>query len=119
MGSRDAEVYFQLAILERDEGAPPSQVDAWLRQAVAWDPGFGEAQLLLGLEAQEPGLAVERLKAAARALPERSYVWHELGLAQAKTGEMDAARVSGLHALRTARTEHEERMAEALLDSLK
>jgi tetratricopeptide (TPR) repeat protein len=119
MGSRDAELRFQLAILERDEGAPASQVDALLRQAVARDPGLGEAQLLLGLQAHEPGLAVEHLKAAARALPERSYVWHELGLAQAKTGEMGAARISGLRALQTAGTEQEERMAESLLDSLK
>lgn len=119
MGSRDAEVYFQLALLDRDEGAPASQVDALLRQAVAHDPGFGEAQLLLGLEAHEPGLAVEHLNAAARALPERSYVWHAFGVAQAKTGETDAARVSALRALRTAATEQEQSMAESLLDSLK
>lgn len=121
MGSRDAEVYFQLAMLERDQRAGPDRVEELLQKTVALDPGFGEAQLLLGLGASEkdPTAAVEYLMAAARALPQRSYVWHELGLAQVKLGEMDAARVSGLRELRTAATEQEEKMAEALLESLK
>ncbi|HEY7334920.1 MAG TPA: hypothetical protein VH639_08555 [Bryobacteraceae bacterium] len=121
LGSRDAEVYFQLAMLERDAGAPGSRVDALLEKTIELDPAFGEAHFLLGLHMtdSDPENAVQHLTAAARASPGKSYVWHALGYAQMRLGDTGSARLSASRALQTSATEQEERMAKALLDSLK
>ena len=121
LGSRNGTTYFQLAMLEREAGAPRRRVDQLLEQTVALDPGFGEAQFMLGSEASDDGdfeSGVARLGAAARALPRKSFMWHALGYAQARLGHTDQARQAASRALSTAATEQEQRMAEALLESL-
>jgi Flp pilus assembly protein TadD len=108
-------------MLERDAGAPGSRVDALLEKTIELDPAFGEAHFLLGLHMtdSDPENAVQHLTAAARASPGKSYVWHALGYAQMRLGDTGSARLSASRALQTSATEQEERMAKALLDSLK
>jgi tetratricopeptide (TPR) repeat protein len=122
MGARDAGTYFQLAMLERDAHASAARVTDLLNRAIDLDPNFGEAHFLLGLQATDDGeyeMAIDHLRAAARALPRRSYVWHALGYAEAMVGRVTEARISASRAARTARTQQEESMADALLDSLR
>jgi len=119
MGSRDAATYFQLAMLDRDTGA---KADELLKRAIDLNPDFGEPHFLLGVQATDDGdyeSAVNQLRAAAAALPRRSYVWHALAYAQSRLGQTGEARASASRALRTAGTVAEEQMAEALLNSLK
>lgn len=121
MESRDADAYFELAMLERDAGAQPTRIDELLRQAIALNPDFAEARFILGLNASEDGAfetAIEHFKAALNVRPRQSAWWNALAFAQAKAGRNGEARVSALRAAQTANTPEQEKMAEALLGSL-
>jgi tetratricopeptide (TPR) repeat protein len=118
LGDRDAGTYFELAMLERETGAPGARVDALLKRTVALNPNFAEAHFLLGTRATDDGdyaTAIGHLREALRVLPRQSYFWHALGYAQAKLGMRQEAAESARRALASAATEEHERMAEALL----
>jgi len=115
LGSRDASLYFEYAMLEHESGRPDSE---WLRKTVAVDPGFADAQFLLGVRETDDGdypSAIEHLRAATRVRPARSTYWHALGYAQAKSGARQDAIVSARRAIASAETGQEEQMARALL----
>jgi tetratricopeptide (TPR) repeat protein len=115
------EIYFELAMLRRDEGASSQEVDQLLERAIAADPSYAEAQLVLGQRQTDRGdytPAIEHLEKAANILPGQSDIWHALAYAQVKAGLKDAARDSARRALRTARSMEHERMAQVLLESL-
>jgi tetratricopeptide (TPR) repeat protein len=118
LGDRDAGTYLELAMLERETGAPGARVDALLKRTVALNPNFAEAHFLLGTRATDDGdyaTAIGHLREALRVLPRQSYFWHALGYAQAKLGMRQEAAESARRALASAATEEHERMAEALL----
>lgn len=113
LNDRDAQAWFQLAVMTNDDGA--------LAKAVELDPSFGEARVLLGVHATDDGdidAALEHLQQAARLMPRKSYVWYSLGYAQQKQGDPAAARRSLERALQTAATQEQRSMAATLLDSL-
>jgi Tfp pilus assembly protein PilF len=115
------EAYFALAMLKRDEGELPSEVDQLLERAIAADPLYAEAHLVLGqreTDRADYARAIPHLETAAGILPRQSYIWYALAYAQAKAGQKDAARDSTLRALQTARSMDHEQMARALLESL-
>ncbi|MBZ5605623.1 MAG: hypothetical protein LAO79_25265, partial [Acidobacteriia bacterium] len=114
LGNRDAALYFEYAMLERESGRPDAEL---LGKVIAIDPGFGDALFLLGVRETDDGNlrdAIEHLRAAVRAQPEKSTWWHALGYAQAKAGDVAAARQSARRALATAENDSEMKMAEAL-----
>lgn len=115
------EIYFQLAMLRRDEGAAEREVDQLLERAIAVDPSYGDAQLLLGQRETDRGeysQAIGHLQAAAGILPRESNAWYALAYAETKAGEKDRARDAARRALQTARTKQDEGMARVLLESL-
>jgi tetratricopeptide (TPR) repeat protein len=115
------EIYFQLAMLRRDDGAPEDEVDRLLERAIAADSSYADALLLLGQRETDRGeyaRGIEHLKAAAGILPRSSNAWYALAYAQSKAGEKDGARDSARRALQTARTREDEGMARVLLESL-
>jgi tetratricopeptide (TPR) repeat protein len=115
------EIYFQLAMLRRDEGAPEKEVDQLLERAIGADPSYADAHLLLGQRETDRGdyaRAIAHLNAAAGILPRSSNAWYALAYAQSKIGEKDGARDSARRALQTARSREDEGMARVLLESL-
>ncbi|MCU1337262.1 MAG: hypothetical protein JWO19_2843 [Bryobacterales bacterium] len=122
LDAKDATILFEYALLERDAGAGTERVRELLEKVVALNPNFGEAQLLLGVRATDDrryDAAVTYLRDAARLLPRQSYVWHALAYAQQKLGHYPEALEAAQRAVRTASTDEQEHMAEALRDALR
>ncbi len=122
LDNKDASILFEYALLERDAGAGNDRVRELLEQVVMLNPNFGEAQLLLGVRATDDGrydAAIKYLHEAARLLPRQSYVWHALAYAQQKLGNYPEALDAAQRAVRTASTDEQEHMAEALRDALR
>ncbi len=118
LGTRDASVYLECAMLERDRHAARERVDALLEHAIALDPDFGQPQFLLGVAQTDDGnfaSAVEHLKMAAHARPRRSDYWHALGYAQWKLGRPADALASARRAVAVSETTTQEDMAQALI----
>jgi len=115
------EIYFELAMLRRDEGAAEKEVDQLLERAIVAGPSYGDAHLLLGQRETDRGeyaQAIGHLEAAAGILARESNVWYALAYAETKAGEKDRARDSAKRALQTARNRQDEGMARVLLESL-
>jgi tetratricopeptide (TPR) repeat protein len=114
------EIFFELAMLDRDSGI--SDVDDLLQRAIAVNPSYAEAHLLLGLRATDRNEfpeAIGHLELAARFLPRQSYIWNELAYAQMKAGKLEAARDSALRAFQTAQSTDHASRASTLLEALK
>jgi tetratricopeptide (TPR) repeat protein len=109
MGFRDADTWFQLAMLRND--------DRLLEKALSIDPNFSDAHFLLGGRATDDGdfpSAIEHLRHAVARKPRRFSYWHALGYAQAKSGDRQGAAESARRAAQIASTSQEEEMAAAL-----
>jgi tetratricopeptide (TPR) repeat protein len=122
LDDKDSTILFEYALLERDAGAGTDRVRELLEKVVALNPSFGEAQLLLGVRATDDrrfDAAVTYLHDAARLLPRQSYVWHALAYAEQKRGHYPEALDAAQRAVRTASTDDQEHMAEALRDALR
>jgi tetratricopeptide (TPR) repeat protein len=122
LDDKDATILFEYALLERDAGAGNERVRDLLEKVIVLNPSFGEAQLLLGVRATDDRryeAAVVYLHDAARLLPRQSYVWHALAYAEQKLGHYPEALDAAQRAVRTASTDEQEHMAEALRDSLR
>ena len=116
LGSRDARVWLEYAMLLKETGAPREEVQRRLEKAVELNPRYAEAWFLLGLEAVAEGRHADAARAfeqAVRVLPRQSSFWHALALAYHRSGRSDEARRAARHALRAARTPQEREMAEA------
>ncbi len=114
LGSRDASLYFEYAMMERESGRPDPEL---LKKVIEIDPGFADAQFLLGVRETDEGdlrSAISHLRAATAAQPDRSNYWHALAYAESKAGAPEAA-LSIRRAMRTAANDQEMKMAEALL----
>jgi tetratricopeptide (TPR) repeat protein len=121
LGARDANTWFEYAMFERESGADRARVDELLRKAVELNPGLGEAQFTLGVRLTDDGRyedAVAHLGRAVRALPRQSPFWHALAFALDKLGRRPEALDAARRAVRSASSPEEERMADALFQSL-
>jgi tetratricopeptide (TPR) repeat protein len=122
LDDQDSTILFEYALLERDAGAGTDRVRELLEKVVALNPNFGEAQLLLGVRATDDRrfeAAVAYLHDAARLLPRQSYVWHALAYAEQKLSHYPEAFDAAQRAVRSASTDDQERMAEALRNALR
>jgi len=116
LGSRDASLYFEYAMLERDAGRSDRSL---LEKTLSMDPQFADAHFLIGVRAtddEDYKSALDHLDAATRARPDRSAYWHALGYAQARAGDTSAMKISARRAIRTAENDQEEAMAQELLN---
>lgn len=121
LGSRDAAVAFELAMLVRDHGGGRAAAKPLLERVVEWNPDFAEAQFLLGVEAAHENRheeAVRRIERAVSVFPRQSYFWHALSLSYRALGKTDAARTAARRALDAAVTADQAEMARALLGGL-
>src|SRR5579872_700273 len=115
LGSRDASLYFEYAMLEHESGRPDAEL---LRKTIEIDPGFADAQFLIGVRETDAGeyrSALEHLRAAVSLHPDRATYWHALGYAQAKAGAYQDSQVSARRTIASAETDAEEQMGRALL----
>ncbi len=118
MGSRDAAVAFERAMLVRDAGAPRAEVRRLLERVVEWNPQFAEAQFLLGVDDAHENRhaeAARRIEQALSVLPRQSYFWHALSLSYHALGQVDRARLAAQRALDSADTPEQAEMARAAL----
>jgi tetratricopeptide (TPR) repeat protein len=117
---RHAPAWFQMALLEQDEGAGSARVGELLERVAGLDGDFAEAHVLLGIRATDAGdlqKALVHLRQAVRVLPRRSYIWNALAYAEQKAGDRFAAIGSARQAIRTATTAEQVRMAETLIEA--
>ncbi len=118
LGSRDAAMFFEFAMLERDAGETPGGVRDLLKTAISFNPEFADANYLLGVEETDedsPASAVEHLRQAVRMRPRRSDYWHALAYAQFKLGRREDALQSAQRALATAEGDMQTESAEAIV----
>ena len=116
LGSRDARIWLEYAMLLKESGAPREEVQRRLEKAVELNPRYAEAWFLLGLEAVAEARHADAARAfeqAVRVLPRQSHFWHALALAYHRSGRRDEARRAARRALQAARTPQEREMAEA------
>lgn len=118
LGGAGARTYFEYAMLARDRRGPAALVEESLRQAVAADPQFAEAWLVLGNWLLTQGRAREAapcLEKATALDPQRSAAWEALGRALLEAGHRRRAREAAGRALSSAATSEQGEMARALL----
>lgn len=118
LGGAEARTHFEYAMLVRDTKGPDALVEQSLRQAVASEPGFAEAWLVLGNWLLAHGRAADAapcLEKAAALDPARSAAWEAWGRALLEKGERQRAREAAAGALQTASTPEQREMALALL----
>lgn len=118
LGSKEAGVTFELAMLEREAGADKARVRSLLEQAVERNPHYAEAHFLLGVAdaaANRHDLAVRRIELAIEVFPRQSYFWHALALSQHALGRKDAAQAAARRAMDCATTSEQAEMAQAAL----
>lgn len=118
LGSRQAETHFEYAMLLRETGGSPDEVERHLRRTVELNPNFAEAHFLLGAAASQAkryGDAIAHLERAVAVLPRQSYFWHALAMAYHGSGNLAGARRAAWRARDSAVTDHELGMAEAAL----
>ena len=116
LGSRDASLYFEYAMLEHESGRPDSPM---LRKVLELDPDFSDAAFLLGVRETDDGLlpeAIAHLRTAVRGRPDRSTYWNALAYAQSQARDFEASRASARRALHSAESETERSAAEALMN---
>jgi len=114
MGAEDAEAWFELAMLERDRGAPRQRVLELLDGACLRNPGHAGARFLRAKQRGGPA-ALDDLRAAAQLRPERPDFWRELAAAEFAAGRRPEAREAALRALKAARTIEDAQQARGLL----
>lgn len=118
LGDRSAATQFEFAMLVRDTGGPEALAEQSLRQAVADEPAFAEAWLVLGNWLLGRGRATEAapcLEKAAALEPRRSVIWEAYGRALLESGARAAASQAARRAAGFAATAEQAAMAQALL----
>ncbi len=118
LGSRQASVFFEYAMLLRDSKAEEEQYRPLLEQAIAIQPSLAEAQFILGLEYSREGneeKAVEHYRKASEILPRQANFWHALALSYHKLGQRELALRCARRTLQAAASPAEMEMAEAAI----
>jgi tetratricopeptide (TPR) repeat protein len=118
LGSRQASVWFECAVLLRESGAPVQEVRDYLRKTVELNPHHAEALFLLGNLAfieKRTEEAIGYFQRASAVLPRQSYFWQSLALAYAQQGQKDLAQCAARRAFDCAATQQEAEGARAAL----
>jgi predicted Zn-dependent protease len=118
LGGAGARTQFEYAMLLRDMKGPDALIEQSLRQAVAAEPGFSEAWLVLGNWLLTKGRAADAapcLEKAASLDPQRSVAWEAWGRALLQIGDRQRAREAASKALLSAVTPEQSEMARALM----
>lgn len=118
LGGAGARTQFEYAMLLRDMKGPDALIEQSLRQAVAAEPGFSEAWLVLGNWLLAKGRAADAapcLEKAASLDPQRSVAWEAWGRALLQLGDRQRAREAASKALLSAVTPEQSEMARALM----
>ena len=116
-GTRDARMWYEYALLLRQNAAAP---DTWIqaaRRAAELDPEHAEAWFILG-SALQGAEAVNALAQAARSPQSRSWMWETYGRALLNTGRKTEARAAAGEALKRARRPRERAIAEGLIAAI-
>lgn len=118
LGAASARTSFEYAMLVRDTQGPDALIEQSLRQAVAAEPGFEEAWLVLGNWLLSKGRAADAapcLEKAAALDPRRSVAWEAWGRALLQLGDRQGAREAASRALLAASSPEQSEMARALM----
>ncbi len=119
LGSRDAEMWFQHANLEREFGASREKFTEMLAKVIELDPNFADARYLIAqqwIDSGKPADAIAQMEIAVKLRPRESQYWYTLGFAQIKAGDRVNGSASARRARATAETDQAEAMATALLN---
>ncbi|MBL8234974.1 MAG: DUF1570 domain-containing protein, partial [Bryobacterales bacterium] len=117
--TQQADVYFEYAMLLRDQGAPREVFLSHLRKALAVNPNYAEAQFLTGSTLQtsdQHAAALPHLERAASIFPRQSYFWHALAVSYLAVGRTADSRNAASRALDSATTPEQAEMARAALN---
>ncbi|HUA17168.1 MAG TPA: tetratricopeptide repeat protein [Bryobacteraceae bacterium] len=121
-GSKDPQMCFHYAVLERQAGEPAKDVLPALRKAVELKPDYVEARLELGLELvndQDYKDAVTELRQIKKINPEQArYYFPALAYADMQTGDAPDARKNAESAKKWAKTPEETERANSFLQYL-
>ena len=118
LGSREADVYFEYAMLLRDSGGSKEEVRDYLKKTLEFSPNYSEALFLLGnmaLLEEQLDEAVGYFERATKVLPRQFYFWHTLALAYHQKEESALSERAARRALDCAGSPQEEEMARAAL----
>ncbi|MBM3811047.1 MAG: tetratricopeptide repeat protein [Acidimicrobiia bacterium] len=117
-GRATSNALFEYAMLLRESGADPAEVERYLRETIGRNPKHAEAHFLLGLTESQKGRhqdAVEAFEQAVAVLPRQSYFWHALAYSYHHLGRNEQARRAARKAADSASNSHELDMAQAAL----
>jgi len=109
-----ADVFFEYAMLLRDQGGDAAQVGPYLEKTVQINPRYAEAHFLLGLQEAAGGRhqeAVTHLEQASAIFPRQSYFWHALALSYHALGKREQASRAAARALDSAANTQQAEMA--------
>jgi tetratricopeptide (TPR) repeat protein len=121
VGSRDAALHFEYAMLLRDAGVAPDRVQHLLELALELDPSLPGLQQFLGNRALDEGdyeLAIRRFTGATLLERQKPAVWLGLAYAYRAAGNRESARAAAQRSADLAREETERHMAKAALEEL-
>ena len=96
-GAKNAELFYDYAMVLRQLNQPEALVVQNLRQAVALDDRFFDAQNFLGylhLRGERYAEAILHLKLASELQPGKASVWENLALAYHRSGDKEKARAA-------------------------
>jgi Flp pilus assembly protein TadD len=119
--STRARVWSELAVLEKEDGAPWEKVKPLLERAAVLDPSDFQPAYLLGVHEADDGEltnATAHLASASQAAPGKSDIWHAYALALQQANRVKEAQVAAQHAMRVAASTEWEERARVLLESL-
>lgn len=121
-GSKDPQMCFHYAVLERQAGGANKDIVGALRKAVELKPDYLEARLQLGLElVNEKNYkdAVTELRQIKKINPEQArYYFSALAYADMQTGDTAEARKNAESAKQWAKTPEETERADSILHYL-
>ncbi len=121
LGLKDANLYFEYAMLQRDEGASKDRIGELLKLALQLNPNLPGVHQFLGNRALDDGdheTAIELLTRGTVLEPASPSLWLSLALAYRAAGDHDKAIAAASEARQRARESTEIRMAESVMEGL-
>jgi tetratricopeptide (TPR) repeat protein len=121
-GTKNAQMCFQYAMMERRAGTPAKEIIPALQKAVQLKPDYVDAQLQLGEMLVREGSylqAIGQLRAIRKVPPEQaSYLFGALAYSYMRTGDMSKAQENAEYAKKWAKTPEQQKQADSMLHYL-
>ncbi len=117
-GAREAQLFYDYAMVLRQLNQPEALVTDNLMRAVALDDGFFDAHNFLGylhLRSERYGEAILHLKRATELQPSKASVWENLAMAYHKSGDKEKARSAARSGRKVASGPEEAARLDALI----